>query len=69
MILSISEIESMRPLSDGTVAVCGAENDQVKLAKYDMQGTVVVSTNLENTPFDMVEVLLIDKPCLAVVYG
>ena len=63
------EVECMRSLSDNTIAVCGTDDDEVKLAKYDMQGNVLLITRLEHSPFDMVEVLLVDKPCLAIVYG
>ena len=67
--LLFPEVESMRTLSDNTIAVCGTDDDEVKLTKYDMQGNVVLSTRLEHSLFDMVEILLVDKPCLAIVYG
>ena len=67
--LLFPEVECMRTLSDNTLAVCGTDNDEVKLTKYDMQGNVLLSTNLEHNPFDMMEIRLVDKPCLAIVYG
>ena len=60
----------MTPLSDAILALCGLENGQWRLKRYDLQiGWELTQTTLREKPSGMAEFKLIQTPTLALAFG
>ena len=63
------DVECLRAWSDGSIVVCGKENDVCKLTKYNTNGRVLTTVTLgSDVPNDIEEVILGGKPCIAMSY-
>ena len=61
----LPDVEKMKLLADGGIVVCGKAGEIYRVAKYNTHGTLLSSLELQEKPWDMVEINAGTQRCLA----
>ena len=69
IITGFNDIYCLNLLTGNTAVVCGAENDQYRLSRYNLQHGGVHSVKLQEAPSGVTEATFANTYCVAVSYG